>query len=251
MRIIKFNESLSKLEIDDILVDLKDDGYEVESDVFGGFINITGRISEVDRIKFMKDVIDLNARMVAIGYESINDKIGLYMGKLNDQHYCKFTLKFKDNEVSANKNVNSFEEFKEYVEKVLDLNFYEWDTEVYIPDLEDNQDYQETSTLLKLDVNKEQQGSIPAGFTIGFEKGSLNDLRRRTAIPEQRRKKLSEIIMTDDEYYAVNLWAVPDREKSRYQDPELVKSAKSKQFQFDKRGIEAIEKCVNIFRSLR
>jgi hypothetical protein len=47
----------------------------------------------------------------------------------------------------------------------------------------------------------------------------------------------------------VNLWSIPDSEKSKYQDPNLVESAKSKQFKFDQKGIEAIEKCVTIFKS--
>jgi hypothetical protein len=247
MRIIKFNESVSKQEVDDLLYDLKDDGYEVESDLFQGFLTITGKIFQIkDRIKFLQDVIDLNLRVTSLGYESINDSLHVYMGKLNGNHYCQFLLKFKDNEVSTNKDVNSFEEFKEYVEKALNLNFYEWDTEVYIPDLDDNQDYQRTSPLLKLDINKtpSTSGNIPAGFTIGFEKGSIEDISISTY-----RKWLSEIVMTDDEYYSVNLWSVPDSEKAKYQDPELIKSAKSKQFKFDKKGIEAIEKCIEVFRS--
>ena len=47
MRIIKFNESLSKQEIDDLLLDLKDVGYEIDSDVFQGFIRIKGKIFEL------------------------------------------------------------------------------------------------------------------------------------------------------------------------------------------------------------
>jgi hypothetical protein len=240
MRIIKFNESLSKEEIDDILLDLKDDGYEIESTIFGGFVNITGKIPsvEIDRIKFLKDIIDLNTRISSIGYEPINDILHVYMGRLNGQPYCQFMLKFKDNETSANKDVNSFEEFKEYVEKALSLEFYEWDTEVYIPDLENR-------PRLKLDINKtiSSSGNIPAGFTIGFERGSLNDIENSID-----RKELSELVMTDDEYYSVNLWSVPEREKENYSDPELIKRTRSKQFKFDKRGIEAVEKCLQAFK---
>jgi len=248
MRIIKFNESVSKQEIDDLLYDLKDDGYEITSDIFQGFVTITGKISNTDRIKFLQDVIDLNTRIVSLGYEYLNDKLLVSMRKQDGNHYCDFVLKFKDNEVSTNKDVNSFEEFKEYVEKALGLNFYEWDTEVYIPDLENNQEYQRTSPLLKLDINKtpSTSGNIPAGFTIGFEKGSIEDIAISTY-----RKWLSEIVMTNDEYYSVNLWSVPDREKAKYQDPELIKRAKSKQFKFDKNGIEVIEKCIEVFRSIR
>jgi hypothetical protein len=152
-------------------------------------------------------------------------------------------LKFKDNEVSINKDVNSFEEFKEYVEKELNLQFYEFDTEVYIPDLDDNIGYQKSKVLLKLDVNKEQQGSITSGFTIGFEKGSLNDIEKSID-----RKELSELVMTSDEYYSVNLWSVPDSEKENYSDPEIIKRARSKQFKFDKKGIEAVERCLQAFK---
>ena len=240
MRIIKFNESLSQEEINDLLLDLKDDGYEIESTIFGGFVNITGKIPsvEIDRIKFLKDIIDLNTRISSIGYEPINDILHVYMGRLNGQHYCQFMLKFKDNETSANKDVNSFEEFKEYVEKALSLEFYEWDTEVYIPDLENR-------PRLKLDINKtiSSSGNIPAGFTIGFERGSLNDIENSID-----RKELSELVMTDDEYYSVNLWSVPEREKENYSDPELIKRARSKQFKFDKRGIEAVERCLKVFK---
>ena len=240
MRIIKFNESLSQEEINDLLLDLKDDGYEIESTIFGGFVTITGKIPsvEIDRIKFLKDIIDLNTRISSIGYEPINDILHVYMGRLNGQHYCQFMLKFKDNETSSNKDVNSFEEFKEYVEKALSLEFYEWDTEVYIPDLENR-------PRLKLDINKtiSSSGNIPAGFTIGFERGSLNDIENSID-----RKELSELVMTDDEYYSVNLWSVPEREKENYSDPELIKRARSKQFLFDKRGIEAVERCLKVFK---
>ena len=58
MRIIKFNESVDKEEIDDILYDFKDAGYEIESDIFEGVINITGKInSDIDRIKKMKSIL--------------------------------------------------------------------------------------------------------------------------------------------------------------------------------------------------
>ena len=238
MRIIKFNESLSQEEINDLLLDLKDDGYEIESTIFGGFVNITGKIFETDRIQFMKDVIDLNTRMISLGYESINDKLHVSMSKQDGNHYCHFQLKFKDNETSVNKDVNSFEDFKEYVEKALSLEFYEWDTEVYIPDLENR-------PRLKLDINKtiSSSGNIPAGFTIGFERGSLNDIENSID-----RKELSELVMTDDEYYSVNLWSVPEREKENYSDPELIKRARSKQFLFDKKGIEAVERCLQVFK---
>lgn len=231
MRIIKFNESLSKEEIDDLLLDLKDSGYEVESNIYGGFINITGKILEPDRIQFMKDVIELNNRMISIGYEYLNDNFWIFMTKENGNLYCKFTLKFKDKEVTTNKDVNSFEEFKEYVEKVLDLKFYEWDTEVYIPDLEVSR----TPVSIKLDINKEK-----GKFFIVFEKGGLSNI--------QSNIDISDVVMTNEEWLAVNLWSAIESEKERLLEPELQKRAKSKVFGFDKKGIEAVEKCINAIK---
>ena len=143
-----------------------------------------------------------------------------------------------------NFNLVPLEEFKEYSEKVLGLKFYEWDTESMIPSYEDNREYQRLRTILKLDINKEQQGSIPAGFTITFEKGSLDDFI------STHKKELSAIVMSQDEWAAVNLWSIPDSKKSKYQDPNLVESAKSKQFKFDQKGIEAIEKLLPNLNSL-
>lgn len=227
MRIIKFNESVSKEEIDDLLLDFKDNGYEIESDIFEGVINITGKTNDnIDRIEFLKEVINLNSRVISLGYESVNEKLHVYIGYVNDKPECRFILRFKDRESKPNKDVKSFEEFKNYLEKHLDLQFYEWDTEVFIPDLE----VRRTDISLKLDVDKEK-----GQFLIVFEKGQLSDLQ----------SDISDVVMTDEEWQAVNLWSALDSEKERYLEPELQKRAKSKIFGFDKRGIEAVEKCVN------
>jgi len=229
MRIIKFNESVSKEEIDDILLDFKDNGYEIESDIFEGVINITGKTNDnIDRIEFLKDVINLNSRIISLGYESINEKLHVYTGYINQNPECRFMLRFKDVESKPNKDVNSFEEFKNYLEKHLDLQFYEWDTEVFIPDLE----VRRTDISIKLDVDKEKRQ-----FLIVFEKGQLSYL--------QSGIDISDVVMTGEEWQAVNLWSALDSEKERYLEPELQKRAKSKIFGFDKRGIEAVEKCVN------
>ena len=229
MRIIKFNESVSKEEIDDILLDFKDNGYEIESDIFEGVINITGKTNDnIDRIEFLKEVINLNSRIVSLGYESVNEKLHVYTGYVNNESQCGFKLRFKDVESKPNKDVNSFEEFKNYLEKHLDLQFYEWDTEVFIPDLE----VRRTDISIKLDVDKEKRQ-----FLIVFEKGQLSYL--------QSGIDISDVVMTGEEWQAVNLWSALDSEKERYLEPELQKRAKSKIFGFDKRGIEAVEKCVN------
>ena len=74
-----------------------------------------------------------------------------------------------------------------------------------------------------------------------FEKGSLDDINT-----DIDRKSLSELVMTDDEYRSVNSWF--ERDKEKYSDPELIKRARSKQFLFDKRGIEAVERCLQAFK---
>jgi hypothetical protein len=146
---------------------------------------------------------------------------------------CRFSIKYKDlNSSSPNKNVESFEDFKKYVEKHLDLTFYEFDTEVYIPDLETHR----TGVQLKLDVDTETQNR----FVIVFQRGGHNDI--------QSGIDISDVVMTDDEWAAVNLWSIRESDKERYMQPELQKSAKSKVFGFDKRGIEAIEKCIDALK---
>lgn len=47
------------------------------------------------------------------------------------------------------------------------------------------------------------------------------------------------------EWMAVNGLSAIESEKERLLEPELQKRAKSKVFGFNKRGIEAVEKCVN------
>lgn len=245
MRIIKFNESVNQSEIEDLLYDFKDEGFEVECDIFEGQIFVTGHIdNNIDRFKFVQDVLDLNSRITSLGYDPINDKFHIYTGYLDGKSMCRFSLKYKDNQISANKDVKSFEEFKQYIEKVLDLNFYEWDSEVYIPDLDDNREYQRTSSILKLDVNKtpSESGNIPAGFTIVFEKGSLNDFI------SPHREELSELVMTDEEWLSVNLWSARSEEKERLENSEIQKRASKKLFGFDKRGIEAVEKCIRALK---
>jgi len=237
MRIRKFFESNTIDEVNDFLLDFKDEGFEVDSEYFQGKVIVSAKYTgELNRVEFLENILNLISRIESVGYKSINDKLHVYTGDVDGKPRCSFKLRFEEPNVDLNKNVNSFEEFKTYLEKGLDLEFYEWDTEVYIPDLENK-------PRLKLDINKEQTNSIPAGFTIGFERGSLNDIENSVD-----RKSLSELIMTDDEYYSVNLWSVPEREKENYSDPELIKRARSKQFRFDKRGIEAVEKCLQAFK---
>ena len=237
MRIKKFFESNTINDINDFLVDFKDEGFEVESEYFQGKVIISAKhTGELNRVEFLENILNLISRIESIGYKSINDKLNVYTGNVDGKPSCSFKLRFEEPNVDLDKNVNSFEGFKNYLEKGLDLEFYEWDTEVYIPDLKNR-------PRLKLNINKEQQGSIPSGFTIGFEKGSLNDIEKSID-----RKELSELVMTDDEYYSVNLWCVPESEKENYSDPELIKRARSKQFKFDKTGIESIERCLQAFK---
>ena len=102
------------------------------------------------------------------------------------------------------------------------------DTEVFIPDLEVSR----ADISIKLDIDKEK-----GNFLIVFEKGQLSDLHSGIDI--------SDVAMTGEEWQSVNLWSALDSEKERFLDPQLQKRAKSKVFGFDKRGIEAVEKCVN------
>ena len=234
MKIRKFFESNTIDDINDFLIDFKDEGFEVKSEYFQGKVIVSAKYTgELNRVEFLENILNLISRIESIGYKSINDKLHIYTGDVDGKPRCSFKMRFEEPNVDLDKNVNSFEDFKDYLEKGLDLVFYEWDTEVYIPNLENN-------PRLRLDIQTENSS---AGFTIGFEKGSLEDIENSVD-----RKVLSELIMTDAEYYSVNLWSVPESEKENYSDPELIKRARSKQVQFDKRGIEAVEKCLKVFK---
>lgn len=231
MKLLKFYESVNKEEIEDLLLDFKDQGYEkIECDIYEGIVTISGLIREnVNKVDFLKDVIELNNRVISLGYTSLNDHFHVYTGTENRGPRCSFMLKFKDQDVNPNKDVKSFEEFKTYLEKHLNLQFYEFDSEVFIPDLGSSSEYREQYVIIKLDVDKEK-----GQFLIVFEKGQLSDL--------QSGIDISDVVMTDDEWGAANLWSIPNSDRERFL--ELQKRSKSKVFSFDKRGIEAVEKCI-------
>lgn len=229
MRIKKFYESNTIDEINDFLIDLKDDGFEIDSEYFQGKLIIGGKFTgELNRIEFLENILNLVSRIESEGFKSINEKLHVYTGDVDGKPRCSFKLRFEEPQITLNKDINSFEEFKEYLEKGLDLEFYEWDTEVYIPNLD-------AEEKLKLDVDREK-----GTFVIVLEKGNLNQI--------QTNIDLSDVVLTDDEWAALNLWSIPNSEKERFSDSELQKSAKSKEFGFNKQGIEAVEKCLNAFK---
>ena len=229
MKIRKFFESNTVEDVNDFLLDFKDDGFEVETDYFQGKLTVSGKFTgELNRINFLKNVIDLNSRIVSLGLKSINEKLHIYTGDVDGKPRCSFKLRFEESEITLDKDVNTFEKFKEYLEKGLDLEFYEWDTEVYVPNLD-------AEEKLKLDVDREK-----GTFVIVLEKGNLNQI--------QTNIDLSDVVLSDDEWAALNLWSIPNSDQKRFLEPELQERAKSKLFGFDKRGIEAVEKCLNAFK---
>lgn len=229
MRIKKFYESNTIDEINDFLIDLKDDGFEIDSEYFQGKLIISGKFTgELNRIEFLENILNLVSRIESEGFKSINEKLHVYTGDVDGKPRCSFKLRFEEPQITLNKDINSFEEFKEYLEKGLDLEFYEWDTEVYIPNLD-------AEEKLKLDVDREK-----GTFVIVLEKGNLNQI--------QTNIDLSDVVLSDDEWAALNLWSIPNSDQKRFLEPELQKSAKSKEFGFNKQGIEAVEKCLNAFK---
>jgi hypothetical protein len=227
MRIKKFHESSKYVDIEDMLLDFKDNGFEIKTEYVKNLIIIKGKIFQnINRLEFLQDIVDIVKRIESIGYSPIYDELHVYTGVLDGKPLCNFTLRFKDTDIEINKDVKSFDEFKEYVEKILNLNFYEFDTEVLIPD-------QRAEINLQLDVNKEKNM-----FLIFFQRGSIDD------ISLEYQKEISDLVVTNDEWAALNLWSIPDRDKEKYTKKDIVKSAESKVFRFDKKGIEAIEKCI-------
>ena len=61
MRIKKFYESNTIDEINDFLIDLKDDGFEIDSEYFQGKLIISGKFTgELNRIEFLENILNFS-----------------------------------------------------------------------------------------------------------------------------------------------------------------------------------------------
>jgi hypothetical protein len=108
MRIKKFHESSKHLDIEDMLLDFKDNGFEVKTNYFrgthlGNLIIIKGKISQkINRLEFLQDIVDIVKRIESIGYSPIYDELHVYAGFLDGNPLCSFTLRFKDTDIDSN-----------------------------------------------------------------------------------------------------------------------------------------------------
>lgn len=163
MKIIKFNESLEKQEIDDILLDLKDlDNIEVSSQIRADFLIVHGTVYGVFDINFLGELIKVSKRIVSLGYTLLDKYTFLSTSNNNGKKQFDFELKFESVEKkSVNLDINSYKSFKDYMENNLGLTEYEG-CEYYLPDLYS----QPICLLVNLNYNKDS-------FMISVESGDF------------------------------------------------------------------------------
>ena len=245
MRIKRFIESLENDEINKIksyLIDFEDrTDFEFEISVSNNFINIKGSTDklQVEKIVFMNEIINLLSLIKNLGYKNLDrfNVISLLPGK------CQVQLQFVDELEQEIKvpDINSFIEFKSFIETTLALKFMEWDSELYIPNNSPDRD-------LMIEF-------ADGHFIISGSPYSIN----WNIFKPEFKKFLEPLIIKDKErlahtYYDIDgsiyknypSWAaVKDddgKEVSKEEIKLLQKSYKEKLFKFDKSGAKLIVK---------
>ena len=101
MKIRKFFESNTIDDINDFLIDFKDEGFEVNSEYFlvngqGNVIVSAKYTGELNRVEFLENILNLISRIESIGYKSINDKLHVYTGDVDGKPRCSFKMRFEE-----------------------------------------------------------------------------------------------------------------------------------------------------------
>jgi hypothetical protein len=151
MRIKRFFESIELTEIEDLVTDFEDrTDFIFEITSYANFINLVGNINKlkIDKITFLKEIITLVERIKTLGYKNINsgNVLSLMPGK------CEVQLQFVDelDEELKVPEINSFDEFKNFLQNSIKLIFYEFDSELYLPNNNMSEDL-----LVSLEINDE------------------------------------------------------------------------------------------------
>jgi len=244
-KILESVESDIVLDIKDILMELKDHGFDLKIDEIHGtyFVQLSAKGTpeaptiKVDMMELMEMISVANERIKDLGmsYDAGEIKIS---GNSNSSN-ALIKLQYKKEEFTANKNVHGWKEFKGYCEKVLGIDGIEGDRE---------------GIYFRLNVVDKENGwpSLPddmAGWSI--EKGGYESKERFIShFPgyEAFMKKL-----LDRQIYYPYVWHICSDEgdqDDRISDPAKLEEAKKAHnpMKFDKEGIEAVETLVEMAR---
>jgi hypothetical protein len=97
MIIKKFDESSKYDDIEEIILDFKDDGFEVKTIYLKNLIVIKGHtFQKMNKLEFLQNIINTVKRIKSIGYVPIYDDLNVHTGFLDGKPICNFTLRFND-----------------------------------------------------------------------------------------------------------------------------------------------------------
>lgn len=111
------SKSDTKTDIEEIFVDFTDNGFTLKVDSFQGFYDIVLKIDKpLNWMECIQNLSDINDKLLTIGLKFVHSSKIL----LNDSEgYLKFKYRMDGNKIS--KDVNGFGEFKAYCENVLGI----------------------------------------------------------------------------------------------------------------------------------
>lgn len=225
MKIIKFNESLEKEEIDDILLDLKDlDNIEVDSQIRANFLLVYGTVYGEFNIDFLSELVKISKRIVSLGYTSVDKYTVLSTSNNNGKKQFDFELKFESVEKkSVNLDINSYKSFKDYMENNLGIPEYE-ECEYYIPDLATGP----ICLLVQVNLNQDR-------FMICVERGNFTSY--------EDFPQIFNFVMKNSEFKAY--W-----QESWEENEKLAPILRSKIFEFNNDSIKMIENLIREIESI-
>ena len=230
-KILESADSDIVLDIKDILMDLKDAGFEIEVSEFQGTYKVVlimpdNLTSNLDMMECIKDlaVVDERIKDLGMSYDAGVTEINKFRAEIR--------LMYKVGGTVANKDIHGWKEFKSYCEKVLGIEGIEGaDT---------------FDLYFRINVVDKDSGwpGVPddkAGWSIGIEGIDPNTFVAAFPGYEDFIKKL---LSRQINYNFV--WHLCSEEGDRHHhisDPVKLEEAKKKHnpMKFDKEGIEAVE----------
>ena len=230
-KILESADSDIVLDIKDILMDLKDAGFEIEVTEFQGTYKVVlimpdNLTSNLDMMECIKDLVVVDERIKDLGmsYDAGVTEI--------NKHRAEIRLMYKVGGTVANKDIHGWKEFKAYCEKVLGIDGIEGaDT---------------FDSYFRINVVDKDNGwpGLPddkAGWSIDIDDIGPNTFAAAFPGYEEFLKKL---LSRQINYNLV--WHLVSDEGDRHHyisDPFKLEEVKKKHnpMKFDKEGIEAVE----------
>lgn len=237
-KILESADSDIVLDIKDILMDLKDAGFEIEVSEFQGTYKVVlimpdNLTSKLDMMECIKDlsVADERIKDLGMSYDAGVTEI--------NKHKAEIRLMYKVEGTIANKDIHGWKEFKSYCEKVLGIEGIQG---------ADTFDLYFRINVVDKDAGWPRLPDDMAGWSIGIEGIEPNTFTAAFPGYEDFIKKLLSRQINYD-----LVWHVVDGRNFVGRTGEPLDAAKLEEIKkkhnpmkFDKEGIEAIETLVEM-----